>query len=63
MLLAELAESQRIDGAFEMEVQFGLGKATDEISIVHWIILCKNSRLAARSFRLRPTPLYFPLKI
>jgi hypothetical protein len=41
VLLAELAESQRIDGTFEMEVQFGLGKASDEIG-GHWFILCNE---------------------
>jgi hypothetical protein len=47
-----------------MKVEFGLGEATDEIGIVHWIILCKISRLAwCEIFRPRPTLLYFPLKI
>jgi hypothetical protein len=41
MLLAELAERQRIDGAFEMKVQLGLGQARDEIG-GHGIIVCKK---------------------
>jgi hypothetical protein len=40
MLLAELAEGQRIDRAFEMEVEFGLGQASDEVG-VHWDIVLK----------------------
>jgi len=31
MLLAELAEGQRINRAFQMKVQLGLGQAGDEI--------------------------------
>jgi hypothetical protein len=31
MLFAELAECQRVDRAFEMEMKFGLGKSGDEI--------------------------------
>jgi len=40
VLLAELAESQRIDGAFKMEMEFGLGQAGDEVG-GHPIILVK----------------------
>ena len=40
VLLAELAEGQRIDGAFKMKVQLGLGQAGDEVG-GHGIILLK----------------------
>ena len=42
MLLAELAESQWINGAFEMKVQFGLGKTTDEIALFTGSFYAKN---------------------
>ncbi len=41
MLLAELAEGQRIDRAFEMKVQLGLGKARDEVG-GHGNIVCDD---------------------
>jgi hypothetical protein len=34
-------ECQRIDGAIEMKVKFGLGQARDEIR-GHWVIPCEE---------------------
>jgi hypothetical protein len=42
VLFAELAERQRIDGAFKMKVQFGLWQSADEVR-GHGIIVCKGT--------------------